>query len=236
MDEGTKSVNRIEGHVFIVTYGRSGSTLLQYLLNSIDGYCIRGENNNALATLAQAWRSIGDCQHLKNMVRSGVKTVARDPWFGAENIDERSYGQALAQAFTAEIIDPPPGTRVAGFKEIRWASPPVDLPSVLDFTFRFFPNARFVFNTRDHDEVARSGWWAKQNPKEVKARLSEADAAFRSYMAQYPDRGVHVHYNDYVVDHNALKPMFDFLGEAWKTDQVTAIMRQRLDHLKETAG
>src|SRR5688572_1085508 len=35
------------GHLFIVTYGRSGSTLLQGVLNSIPGYLIRGENDGA---------------------------------------------------------------------------------------------------------------------------------------------------------------------------------------------
>ena len=33
-----------DGFVFVVTYGRSGSTLLQTVLQSIDGYFIRGEN------------------------------------------------------------------------------------------------------------------------------------------------------------------------------------------------
>ncbi len=36
------------GYLFIVTYGRSGSTLLQGILNSIPGYLIRGENRAAL--------------------------------------------------------------------------------------------------------------------------------------------------------------------------------------------
>ena len=31
------------GYLFVVTYGRSGSTLLMGLLNSIPGYLIRGE-------------------------------------------------------------------------------------------------------------------------------------------------------------------------------------------------
>ena len=37
--------------VNIVTYGRSGSTLLMGLLNAIDGYRIRGENFNCFEEL-----------------------------------------------------------------------------------------------------------------------------------------------------------------------------------------
>ena len=39
------------GYIFIVTYGRSGSTLLQGILNSIPGYLVRGENRQALRHL-----------------------------------------------------------------------------------------------------------------------------------------------------------------------------------------
>ncbi len=36
------------GVVFVVTYGRSGSTLLTGILNSIPGFLIRGENRDAV--------------------------------------------------------------------------------------------------------------------------------------------------------------------------------------------
>lgn len=41
------------GYLFVVTYGRSGSTLVQGLLNSIPGYLIRGENRGVLYRLYQ---------------------------------------------------------------------------------------------------------------------------------------------------------------------------------------
>ena len=44
--------------VLIVTYGRSGSTLLQGILNSIEGCLIRGENDNFCFALYQAHQSI----------------------------------------------------------------------------------------------------------------------------------------------------------------------------------
>ena len=45
------SIERRYNFVFIFTYGRSGSTLLMGLLNSLPHYCIRGENNNLLHRL-----------------------------------------------------------------------------------------------------------------------------------------------------------------------------------------
>jgi hypothetical protein len=43
---------------FVVTYGRSGSTLLQGLLNSIPRYCIRGENYNAMFYMFRAYQQL----------------------------------------------------------------------------------------------------------------------------------------------------------------------------------
>src|SRR6056297_391020 len=45
----------VEKSVFVVTYGRSGSTLVQNLLNGLPGACVRGENENLLAPLVRAW-------------------------------------------------------------------------------------------------------------------------------------------------------------------------------------
>jgi hypothetical protein len=38
------------GYVFVMTYGRSGSTLLMGLLNTIPGYLVRGENDDGMLT------------------------------------------------------------------------------------------------------------------------------------------------------------------------------------------
>src|SRR5262245_42168913 len=38
-------------YVFVMTYGRSGSTLLMGLLNTLPGYLIRGENDDAMKFL-----------------------------------------------------------------------------------------------------------------------------------------------------------------------------------------
>jgi hypothetical protein len=38
-------------NIFVVTYGRSGSTLLQGVLNGIPGFLIRGENKDIVGHL-----------------------------------------------------------------------------------------------------------------------------------------------------------------------------------------
>jgi hypothetical protein len=91
-----------------------------------------------------------------------------------------------------------------------------------------------VFNTRNHADVARSGWWAKQDPKTVIATLQKAEETFANYWTKFPDRCHHVHYDDYVADPQSLKSLFDFLGETWDPEMVDSVMTTRLRHLHST--
>ncbi len=49
--------NSLKGAIFIVCYGRSGSTLLTRVINTIPGACIRGENANALMHLFRVYEA-----------------------------------------------------------------------------------------------------------------------------------------------------------------------------------
>lgn len=227
MAKGIVPLDRITGSVFVVTYGRSGSTLLQKLLNSIDGYCIRGENGNAILSLARAWQRIKNERRLQE---ARDTTHPGAPWYGAELIDQKAYGRALAETFVQQILQPPAGTRVAGFKEIRWTSEPGALRISLDFLKQFFPGARFVFNTRDHHAVAKSKWWASRNDHDVLAQLQRAEQEFAAYQNANPERCLRLHYDDYSADHDALRSLYDFLGEPWDGPRVSSIMAEQLTH------
>lgn len=219
-------------HVFIVTYGRSGSTLLQNLLNSLPGYRIRGENNNALFHIARAWHAIDSAPPMRGMRAAGEVSDQTHPWYGAEAVDPQALGAALARTFSAEVLRPDPEVTVSGFKEIRFHLQPAFFPTYLDFIRRFFPGSRFVINTRDHAAVARSGWFARRPAAEVDATLTRADTLFEAYRAAHPEICHHVHYDDYVAEPERLRGLFDFLGEAWDADVVARVMNTRLDHAR----
>ncbi len=114
-------------HVFVMTYGRSGSTLLMGILNSIPGWLLRGENRHAM-------------RHLYEFHRSGLAERARvdparasqptHPWFGIEAFPEDVSLQHIRALAEATLLRPEPDTRVTGYKEIRWYDD--DLPDYLD--------------------------------------------------------------------------------------------------------
>lgn len=221
-----------DGYVFVVTYGRSGSTVVQNLLNSIPGYCIRGENGNALSGLARSWHAIGTAEPRQGLKARGIPSTPEEPWYGAERIEPQRYGSYLANVFVREVLALPAGTRVGGFKEIRFHAEPLFFPAYMGFIRRFFPKARFVFNTRDHAAVLKSGWWADMDEARARAQLDQAETLFAAQIAAHPERCIRLRYEDYDGNPEGMRLLFDFLGEPFDPDRVAAVLAQRLTHLQ----
>lgn len=203
--------------VFVVTYGRSGSTLLMGLLNAIPGYLLRGENRNALHHLYTYHSVITEARDVN---AKGERLPPEHPWFG---IDAYPEDVAVARMRTLAIdtlMRPEPGVRVAGFKEIRWAQT-TDPAAFLDFTERLFPGARFILNTRDLDAVANSSWYRK-NP-DSRAGLEVTDANLREAIRTRGERGYHVHYDDYVADHGVIRGLYEWLDEEFDAEKVARV-------------
>ena len=220
-------------HLFIVTYGRSGSTLLQNLVNSIPGYEVRGENNNALLHYYRAWKAIESNETLARMRDANVVTDQTHPWFGGEKVFPRQLGRGLVRNFSTNVLKPSDGVRVSGFKEIRFHNAPEEFEGFLNWIHDYFPGTQFLFNTRDHASVARSGWWAQRKPEVVAGILQSAEDLFRRYWEKYPERSFHIHYDDYVGQPDKLRPLFAFLREDYDEAMIRRVMDVKLDHLKK---
>lgn len=203
-------------YVFIMTYGRSGSTLLQMILNSAPGVLIRGENGGMVPHLYAYHR-----QALKEIEARG--TWAESPGSAYYGINHYPIDTALGefrQLVTETLLRPMPDTRIVGFKEIRWYMP--DLAEYVAFLRSVFPGARFVVNTRNIAETAKSRWWTQRDdPEGTIARLEERILAVAADLGDAAHRVV---YDDYVADPGKLEAMFDWLGVPFDLDEVERVM------------
>ena len=204
-------------HVFVMTYGRSGSTLLMGILNSIPGWLLRGENRHAM-------------RHLYDFHRSGLAERARvdarrasqptHPWFGIEGFPEAASLRHIRALAEATLLRPEHDTRVTGYKEIRWYDE--DLPDYLDFLRQVFPGARFVLNTRNLEDVAASNYWThKDDPL---GRVQRIEERMLSAAAGLGDAVHRVHYDDYVADPEVLRGLFEWLGEAYDPARIADVL------------
>jgi hypothetical protein len=209
------------GHVFIVTYGRSGSTLLMGLLNSIPGYLLRGENDGAVYHL---YRFHSTCTRRKRRLRRRFELPldTTNPHFGLDDFPGRVSLRRLRALVTATVLRPEPGTRVTGFKEIRWYQE--DVADYVEFLRALFPDARFIVNTRDHDAVLKSGWWPDQ-PQD--GRLERMEAAILAVADTLGDAAYRVHFDDYTADPTVLRGLYTWLGEEFDETRVRAVLGVR---------
>lgn len=220
-------------YVFIVTYGRSGSTLLQALLNALPGYYIRGENNNILMSIFHTWKSFQHAYSLSSMIDQGHPIPPDNPWYGIENTRAELLAHEMVKSFINHVLCPPPDAQVLGFREIRYYEAGDNFEEYLNFIHMHFPNCRFIFNTRNHADVIKSGWWQKsyaKDPDAVMDKLTRSDTYFESYQAKYPDRSLLVRYDNYTTDQTLFYDLFEFLGETYDADLVAGIMKRRLVH------
>lgn len=152
-----------------------------------------------------------------------------DPWRGAHRIDPLRYSDRLAQVFVDEILQPPPGARIIGFKEVRYFDHEEDLEPYLDWIRETFAPALLLLNRRDAEAVARSGLW-KDHPEDIAAHVRTFDARAEAYVALHPRDALVVDYDVYTRDPTHLHTVFERLGAPFEEDVVRALMRERLDH------
>ena len=210
------------GYLFVVTYGRSGSTLLTGLLNTVPGYLIRGENRGAVYHLFQFHATM-----LRESTRASRKTLRQrtHSFFGIGDFPPRQSIDALRRVLLDTVLRPTPETRVTGFKEIRWYQP--DVAEYVAWLREVCPGARFVVNTRDHADVARSKWWAEGDPEQTAQRLAEIEAGILALADDLGDAAYRVHYDDYVADPSVLRGLFEWLDEPWDEEAVRATLAVR---------
>jgi len=215
---------RLRGSVFIVTYGRTGSTVLQRILQTLPDSCIRGENYHMLGRLHAAYNAANVTKTKFGKYPCGPK----NPWHGADHVNPDAIGRQLANIFITEMIKPYPSVKYIGFKEIRWRWS-ADLKRMLDFIVKFFPDPLFIFNSRNIEDVKKSAWWNDQ-PDNAQETAETMARFFDEHANSWPGRVLRTSYEEFTVDPTALAMVFDYFGETLDTDLVTEILAEKLPH------
>ncbi len=209
-------------HVLIITYGRSGSTLLQGVLNTIDGVVIRGENDNVFFDFYQSYGKLMKCKQAhKNAV------LPSQAWYGVGFYEEEiliEYFGNLARDILIAGQHNDSENITLGFKEIRYGDVGEQLPFYLDFLAQIFPNCAFIFNTRNLQQVSQSGWWKDAPQEDVLAGLRELESQFNQYAKAHPKMCFTIDYDDVVNKSDRLKSMYEFLGATYNEKLVNQVL------------
>jgi hypothetical protein len=207
--------------ILIITYGRSGSTLLQGIFNGIDGCLIRGENYNFCFGLFQSYQKLLQAKRKRN------SETPQLPWFGAKFLDDGLFLDRTREMVRDLLLADEKSNQditCYGFKEIRYTGmSESDFFGYLSFLAKIMPNPALVFNTRDLQDVIKSGWWVKCDPEHAIKELEETDRRFRLY-AERHDNCFLIDYSDVVSKSEKLASLFEFLGVPYVEGKVSEIL------------
>lgn len=215
--------------IFLLGSGRSGTTLLQKILNSADDVMLWGEHGGFLKEIARAYYRHTENPKVKQKIFL-KNSVASDP-----NLDHHRlkllntnycwinwYGRREVIANFAGLIESffhPPGMekRYWGFKEIRYGGN----DRVIELLAELFPNARFVFIVRNPVDVIASqialGWGGRTILGGEWKQLAEGWAVKNRALLEFhranKDQSHLVRFEELISkDATAVEDLFDWLG------------------------
>ena len=223
-------------YVVILTYGRTGSTVLQGALNTVPGVSIRGENYGVVNYMAKLHAAAA---RTRGEQSGGVTTDTISPWYGAHLVDPDRMLDTLRDGLVNDVLKPPAGSTITGFKEIRhttdYFSSFEELVDYVGFLDRLLPGVRFVVNTRSPEDTSKSGWW-KDDPSAV-----ELLSRTRDWMLRLPAaieqrlgtrRVVTMVYETWNKNPQELARMLGELDLPVDIEKLTEVSGRRLDHMQ----
>jgi len=157
-NQTTPTIDKI---VLLCCVGRSGSTTLQRIINTIPNSNVCGENHGAIFDLLRFYKNIKLTTF--NQVIGGKKPVKFDfliekkvkpAWYNSYNYDEIVN---MIKFMILRLFKNKTETTLWGFKEIRWDNDNIDL--IEEFK-DLFPQTKVIVLVRENmAKQAQSGWF-----------------------------------------------------------------------------
>jgi len=150
--------------ILIVASGRSGSTTLQQIINTIPNSNITGENNGVIVNLLECYIGLKNAltfiPHNKvnnniifNTYEELIKNKIKPCWYNCFDLKKIRFD---IQNLILNIIDNEKNSSILGFKEIRW----FNKLHLLNEFIELFPKTKIICNIRiDTLKQSKSGWW-----------------------------------------------------------------------------
>lgn len=220
--------------ILVVTYGRSGSTLLQGVLNSIPGCLIRGENENFIFPIFNSYRrlKVAKATGEKNKVHSlklgtNKYNTPRNSWYGADKYD-LDYFIEVQKNMIKDMLLSGDKAECYGFKEVRYISHLNSFKEYLDFLELVMEDTAIVFNVRNHEDVSNSSWWKKTNKTELIKKLQEIEIQMNEF-SKSKNNVIKVSYEK-IVDKSDIKKLFNFLDVKYNESEIARILATEHSH------
>ncbi len=183
-----RGARRTHDYVFVVSYGRAGSTLMQGLVNAMPRTLVRGENGLYVQHLFRAWQAVATVRQNHTGSRTRQVTSA---FYGINALTRSRFVRSAQRLVVSGILGPEDEKDFdrLGFKEVAWHQiAPDETEPFFAWLEDVFPDARYILNTREVEQVVGSGFWQRQDADEAMAAIQRVIEIQEHLRISRPDR------------------------------------------------
>jgi hypothetical protein len=214
--------------VLICATGRSGSTTLQRILNTIPNSNFCGENFGAVNSLLEFYKRL---KHASiNNVPGNFKPVSyerliekkiKPAWYNSYNFDNTVH---IIKTLITNLFKNNENTNVWGFKEIRYDNGKINL--IKEFK-ELFPQTKVIIQLRDIKSQMKSGWF--KHDKNAVAYLSKMNLELYRFCMEKKDYCYFTSFNK-MFDKQNMKNLFAFIdcAEHYDEKKIDDILKNNL--------
>jgi len=216
--------------VLLCCVGRSGSTTLQRIINTIPNSNICGENYGAVFDLLRFYKNIK--RTTNDQVVGGKKPVKYDfliekkvkpAWYNSYNYDEVV---SMIRFLIMRLFKDKKETTLWGFKEIRCDNGNIEL---LEEFKELFPQTKVVFLVRENiAQQAKSGWF--KDDKNAIALIKKHGRTLESFYKTHKEYTHFLTFEMMFIKSN-LKALFDFIecSEYFDENKVLEVLTNKIE-------
>lgn len=218
--------------VFVVTYGRSGSTLTQGMLNTLPRTLVRGENNLYLLPMFRAYASL---ESFKDKFGGPGAAKASSAFYGLREVDLDAFAVSVRQLVQQQLLGDvaPSDIDRLGFKEVLWHRiKPEEWSDFFGFMDLAFDDPRYVLNRRDVAMTSTSGFWQKKEPGVAEQQINRVRRLQDFLRESRADRCVDTQFEAMTSDDEAiaaeqLRRLAEFVTGSCDDDLLAALFATR---------
>jgi len=189
--------------VFVVTYGRSGSTLVQGLLNALPRTLVRGENGLFFVDL---FRASDRATTFARKHGTHAPRLTTSAFYGAHRIREDRFTYFSRRLIQRTLLGPHKSEEYdrVGFKEVAWHELEAgETEAFFDWWDQVFPDAVYVLHTREREALPHSGFWRYQPVDEIYAKVDRVVEIQEHLRRTRPEQVVETRFEALTTDDDA---------------------------------
>ena len=215
--------------VLICATGRSGSTTIQRIINTVPNSNICGENFAAINALLEFYRRLKDTTinyvpgHLTPFTYDYlIKKNIKPSWYNSYNYNNMIQ---MIRIMIINMFKNNEVTNLWGFKEIRYNSGQIKY--VKDFK-ELFPQTKVIIHVRENIKAQSQSGWHKEDKNAINYLANTTQELIT--FAQQNREWCYLSTFERMFDRNNLQNMFSFLDcrEKYDENKVTEVLNNNI--------